>query len=88
MGADVNALDSAGNGGLARALLDAKSIVEEPLLPLLPDLEHDIRRVFSLLIADGAVPTGSTPDSETSWAQRFVNEPVGRLLPGEAPPVP
>jgi ankyrin repeat protein len=82
MGADVNALDSYGNDGLKRAVLDARSILDDKLLPLLPDLELDLRRIFALLIAAGADLERADPRFGQSVAQQVAGDTVGRFLRG------
>ena len=78
-GADVTALDSAGNDGLARAVLDARQVIEEPLLP---ELAQDLDRVFKLLITAGADLARVHPNLKSTLAKFFADEPVAQFLPG------
>jgi ankyrin repeat protein len=50
LGADVNAVDSYGNPGLARAALDARQVIE---LPMSAELEHDLTIIFAVLLDAG-----------------------------------
>lgn len=59
LGADPNALDSAGNPALMRAILDARQITVSDL-PL-PHLIDDLRRVFDALLHAGADPDWFDP---------------------------
>lgn len=76
-GADVTALDSAGNDGLARAVLDARQVIEEPLIP---ELAQDLDRVFKLLITAGADLARVHPNLRSTLAEFFADEPVGQFL--------
>jgi hypothetical protein len=76
-GADPGKLDSAGNPALMRAILDARQIADEPILP---ELVSDLERIFELLIQAGASPDWIDPRFGQSIAERFTSEPVGRFL--------
>ena len=77
LGTDVNALDSFGNDGLGRCVLDARQIIGEPLLP---ELAQDLERVFAVLLAAGADLGRVDSRFESTLAERFADEPVGRFL--------
>jgi len=76
-GADSHREDSMGNPALMRAVLDARQVVEEPLLP---ELEEDLARVFGLLRDAGADFEWSDPRTGQRISDTFAAEPVGRLL--------
>jgi hypothetical protein len=78
-GADLNAIDSYGNPASHRAVLDARQIIDEPILPA---LTVDLDRVFALLLAAGADPDWIDPRAGQTIAQRYADDPVARFLPG------
>lgn len=70
-GSDVNAIDSLGNTGIWRAVIQASQIIPrmDPVTMELsndrlftPELEEDLRRVFSLLLKHGADLSYVRPD--------------------------
>lgn len=78
-GADVTALDSFGNDGLARAVLDARQLIHEPLRL---ELAQDLGRVFAFLLSAGADLERVHPSFGSTLAECFVDEPVGQFLRG------
>ena len=76
-GADLRAVDSFGNDALGRAVLDARQVIDEPLLP---ELDQDLGRVFALLISAGADLDRVDPKSGRTLAEQFAGEPVAQFL--------
>ena len=76
-GADVTATDSYGNSPLLRAALDARQVIDEPILQ---DLLSDLRQVFSVLLEAGADPDRVDPRVHTSLAEHFAGTTVERFL--------
>jgi hypothetical protein len=79
-GADMNALDSAGNDALGRGVADARQIIHQPISA---DLTQDLSRVFSLLIASGADLDRIDPRHGQTLVEMCANEPVVRFLRAE-----
>ena len=79
MGADVNATDSHGNPALARAVLDARQVIDDPLLPELAD---DLGRIFDLLKRAGADLAYVDQRVGETLIASFADEPVSAFLRG------
>lgn len=77
LGSDVGALDSFGNPALARALLDARQVISEPMSD---DLAEDLARVFDLLLAAEADVHYVDPKRGETLLVTFGGEAVGRFL--------
>jgi ankyrin repeat protein len=76
-GADLRARDSVGNPALMRAVLDARQVIDEPILP---ELYDDLHRVFDLLLVAGADPKWIDPRFGWSIADAVEGEPVRQFL--------
>ena len=76
-GAETNAVDSYGNPALSRAVLDARQVLDEPVLS---DLEADLRQVFGALFGAGAKMDWVDQRTGATLADSFAHEPVGRFL--------
>ncbi|HEX2701761.1 MAG TPA: hypothetical protein VHM89_16280 [Acidimicrobiales bacterium] len=77
LGADVDARDSFGNPALARAALDARQVVDEPLLP---ELGIDLQRILRLLLEAGGDPDWINPRTEQTLVESFRDDPFGPVL--------
>ena len=78
-GADLTTSDSAGNLAIGRAVLDARQVIDEPILD---DLAGDLGRVFTLLFDAGADPHWVDPRRGEPLSTIYASEPVVRFLDG------
>lgn len=77
-GADVNAKDSAGNPALMRAVLDARQVLDEPILI---ELREDLHRIFDLLLRAGADKEWVDPRTGDRLVDSTKGHPVRQFLP-------
>ncbi|HEY3546355.1 MAG TPA: hypothetical protein VGK17_09710 [Propionicimonas sp.] len=77
LGASVHQVDSFGNSALGRACLDARQVLDS-VIP--PELDEDLERVFTLLLAAGADPDAVEPNRGQTLRALYGADPVAHFF--------